>query len=122
MLCRRAGMQENVMRVSNSMWCRAWILGGGIALSAGCAAPVTPFVEDPSVLELRHAAAGEEAVGNFAGRIPCDTCDKIKVVLSIFQSATDHAPARYQLERVGEDGNARMTIRGSWTRNTGRPG
>jgi hypothetical protein len=103
---------------------RRWIrsLATALTLFAGCGPHVTPFVEDPIVLDLRHAGAGEEPLGNFAGRIPCETCDKIKIVLSLFQNATGHSPGRYQLERVGEDGNARITTRGTWTRSTGRPG
>src|SRR5262245_35336415 len=91
-----------------------WMLAAMSAVVAGCAPQVTPFVEDPSVFELRHAGPGEEALGNFAGRIPCEACDKIKIVLSLFRNATDHSPVRYQLERVGEDGNARITTRGAW--------
>jgi hypothetical protein len=98
----------------------AWILSGVMSVAGGCARAVTPFVEDPTVLELRHASPEEQPVGNFAGRIPCQTCDKIKLLLSLFVNAADHSPARYQLERVGEDGNARITTRGRWTRSTGR--
>jgi hypothetical protein len=101
---------------------RAAIVFALIALCGGCTHPVTPFVEDPTVLELRHPAAGEAPLGNFAGRIPCETCDKIKIVLSLFQKAADPSQKRYQLERVGEDGNARITTRGQWTRSIGRPG
>ena len=102
--------------------CPMWILSGAIALAAACATPLTPFVQDPSVLQLRHARPEEQALGNFVGRIPCATCDKIKIVLSLFENSADHSPARYQLERVGEDGNARITTRGQWARSTGRPG
>lgn len=87
----------------------------------GCAAE-TPFREDPKVLLLRHPADGETLVGNFAGRIPCASCEKIKILLSLFVTSADNAPARYQLERVGEDGNARLTTRGQWTRTAGRAG
>ena len=110
------------MRDGSSMRWWSGRLAPTVALVTGCGPHVTPFVEDPIVLDLRHAAAGEEALGNFAGRIPCERCDRIKIVLSLFQDATDHSPRRYQLERVGEDGNARITTRGSWTRSTGRPG
>jgi NlpE N-terminal domain len=86
-----------------------------------CAPSVTPFVEDPSVLPGRHPAAGEALFGNFAGRIPCAACDRIKIMLSLFERPEDHAPTTYQLERVGEDGNARITTRGHWTKTVGAP-
>jgi hypothetical protein len=101
---------------------RGWFFSGLLVLTSGCGPKVTSFTEDPTVLELRHAGTGEESVGNFVGRIPCATCEKIKIVLSLFQNAADASPARYQLERIGEDGNARITTRGGWTRSTGRPG
>ena len=85
-------------RASRQFWKSTLVIE--VAL-AGCTPHVTPFVEDPSVLELRHAGAGEEPLGNFVGRIPCLSCDKIKIVLSLFQNAADHSPSRYQLERVG---------------------
>src|SRR5262245_36362000 len=103
---------------------KQWWIGvvAAAGVVGGCHSHVTPFVNDPSVIQLRHASAGEEAVGNFAGRIPCDGCDKIKILLSLFRNGADHSPARYQLERVGEDGNARITTRDTWTQTTGRPG
>jgi hypothetical protein len=82
---------------------------------------VTPFVEDPTVLPGRDPAAGEGLFGNFAGRIPCAPRDKIKITLSLFERPGDHAPTTYQLERVGEDGNARITTRGHWTKTVGAP-
>jgi len=104
------------------MKARVALAAGLLAVAAGCTRDVTPFVEDPEVLQLRHPAEGEELVGNFAGRIPCAKCDKIKLLLSLFQRVADHAPTRYQLERVGEDGNARLTTRGQWTKSAGRSG
>jgi hypothetical protein len=97
------------------------VLLAALLLAAACGPSVTPFVEDPTVYELRHASSGEASLGNFAGRVPCAACDKIKLLLSLFQSASDGTPGRYQLERVGEDGNARLTTRGNWTQRTGRP-
>jgi hypothetical protein len=97
-------------------------LAGLIALVA--CSHETPFVEDPTVLSGRLPPDGAELYGNFAGRIPCTSCDrtdKIKMMLSLFQRPGDHSPTTYQLERVGEDGNARLTTRGRWTKTMGAP-
>jgi len=39
----------------------------------------------------------------------------------MFERPVDHAPTTYQLERVGEDGNARITTRGHWTKDHRAP-
>jgi|tagenome__1003787_1003787.scaffolds.fasta_scaffold19673039_2 hypothetical protein len=95
----------------------SWLIAAAVS-AAGCQ-HATRFVEDPTVLAGRHPPPGDELFGNFAGRIPCDKCDKIKITLSLFQRRG--SPTTYQLERVGEDGNARITTRGTWTRTVGAP-
>jgi hypothetical protein len=95
------------------------LLLGSLVLCA-CSS-VTPFVDDPTVVPGRHPAGGEASFGNFAGRIPCAACDKIKLTLSLFERLEDHSPTTYQLERVGEDGNARITTRGHWIKTVGTP-
>src|SRR6267154_3381356 len=107
------------MTMINAIRKPCFLLLGGL-LSCRCQS-AAPFVEDPTVLPGRHPAVGEALFGNFAGRIPCAACDKIKITLSMFERPLDHAPTTYQLERVGEDGNARITTRGHWTRTTGAP-
>lgn len=77
-----------------------------------------PVVTDP--LYPAQNANGDPILGVFEGRIPCADCEKTKVALVLYESATTKRPSTYWLARVGVGRtDERIVTQGAWTARRG---
>lgn len=88
-----------------------WILRSGHLQGA-------PTVPEPLYPALN--ANGDPILGVFEGRIPCADCERTKVALVLYESATTKAPSTYWLARVGVGKtDDRIVTQGTWTTRRG---
>jgi hypothetical protein len=94
---------------------KAWLLSGVLL---GC----THSAGDPLLDELRAPPEGSTTYAFFEGKVPCATCEKVKIGLTLHQDAVSEAPTTFVLERIFvADGNTRHATLGTWTLEEGPP-
>lgn len=72
--------------------------------------------ETPTTPPSSFNANDPSFFGVFEGRVPCTDCERVKVVLILYQDPATKTPTTYVLERIDVGkGNERYITKGSWT-------